>query len=302
MKIFPTFKSIFRLIYRLVLPFFNFFIQKFEEPLLSRKLASYGWSIDTCKNHEPGVELTVFIPVASKDTALVRDCVYSLRDLLNHRIYEIVVCGSSNIELKETCKIIDCRYIDEVEIAPVRKSDINFQYRGSDRSGWIFQQLVKLNVFSWAGTDHVLIWDVDTVLLQRANFEIDGDLIVEFEKHKHQPYFDNALKLLGELPEVPVGLTCHKVLFKKEILQRMLDQIERRSGEVWHQAIINSVDSRQLSSISEYAMYSSFAMNQFPKKIKMRHWKNTSDFFPESKRRQWILSKLFFSVSYHNHA
>src|SRR5262245_37879055 len=91
-------------------------------------------------------KLEVVIPCLDKDLATLPLVIDSLRNFLKHPLGNIYII--SPISAGDTaifCRQNNCVFIDETKIAPVEKTSIHHRPKGRDRSGWIYQQLIKLN-------------------------------------------------------------------------------------------------------------------------------------------------------------
>jgi hypothetical protein len=247
-------------------------------------------------------EIAVFIPVADKDYDKVTQCVSSLRRYLLNPIHQIIICGKNDNQLKKICQEIQCEFIDESIIAPIKKNEIQVQVNGIDRSGWVFQQILKLSLFDCVKVDNALIWDADTCLNRKMLFAFDGISVIEYEPNFHLPYFLSATKLLGELPNLGVEFTCHKLIVNRKYMQEMFDQIENISNQKWYKAYVDVIDRNEASSISDYATYSLFMLSNYPERVDIQHWRNIAEYRNTSCLRRMILSIWFRSISHHDYA
>ena len=65
-----------------------------------------------------------------------------------------------------------CEVVDEQDVLPIRRDDIDYQFGSVDRSGWLFQQLLKLSADTISSSDHVLVLDADTVMIRPQSFHV----------------------------------------------------------------------------------------------------------------------------------
>lgn len=249
---------------------------------------------------ESKLAVSIFIPVALKDIARLATTVNSLKKYLRHPIKEIIVCGMFKEPLVEVCAELGVKLIDERDIQPIAKGDISCICNGVDRSGWIYQQLLKLNASNCCESDHILIWDSDTEMLKPTSFENQGKLIIEYSEEIHRPYEVCTTKMLGQCIALDLGFTCHKILFSKVILRAMIKEIESRFGLPWYEAIINCIDADEASGFSEYNVYSNYALIGFSESVEIRHWRNLSDVKTSGRLRNVLIKKMFSTVSYHS--
>lgn len=70
----------------------------------------------------------------------------------------------------EFCRTKGCTFIDENTVLPITKKDIHYRSRTWERSGWLFQQLLKLNGDKLCTADYFLVIDADTVLITPTVF------------------------------------------------------------------------------------------------------------------------------------
>lgn len=289
-------------IFRFLSPIIEMFRQVKQVSLYKKKLLNYGLTIhNTVKSNEIP-EIAVFIPVAEKDYDKLSQCVSSLRKYLLNPIHQIIICGKNDKLLKQICIEIQCEFIDENLIAPIQKNQIQVNVNGIDRSSWVFQQILKLSLFDYVKVDNALIWDSDTCLIRKMLFTFDGISVIEYESNFHLPYFLSATKLLGEVPNLGVGFTCHKLLVNRKYMQEMFDQIEKNSNQKWYKAYIDAIDRNEVSSISEYVTYSLFMLTNYPERVDLQHWRNLAEFRSTSCLRRMILSIWFKSISHHDYA
>jgi hypothetical protein len=274
----------------------QFFYLKSVESKLNKEMVGKSYS------HQVFSELpvSVFIPVAIKDLECISQTVRSIREFLLHPIVEIVICAVNEDAIKIECINLDVKFVDEKTVQPIDKSEIKYNCNGIDRSGWLYQQFLKLSSVEYCQASHVLVWDSDTELVKPTNFEFQGRFIIEYSEEIHQPYEDCSLKLIGKNSGYNVGFTCHKILLSKPMLLEMLNEIEERHQLPWHEAVISSLDNYQASSFSEYNLYSNYVVKNHPDTIRFRHWRNFADFKSRSQFRKALIKKLFFSVSYHS--
>jgi len=289
-------------IYRKVAPVFEMFHQIKQVKVCNEAFTSAGLSTEITKIHGHIPEIAVFIPVAPKDYDKIPQCIASLRKHLLNPIHQFVICVKSDKRLPQICEELQCEFIDENVVAPLRKEDIRHQVDGIDRSGWIFQQLLKLSLFECVRGDNALIWDVDTCLIRKMAFCFDGKSVIEFEPNFHYPYFASAAKLLGKIPNFSVAFTCHKLLVNRKYMQEMFGLIEMKSNKKWYLEFVSAVDLNESSSISEYATYSLFMLSNHPETLVLQHWKNIAEYRKSSRLRMWVLSKWFKSISHHEYA
>jgi hypothetical protein len=290
------------LMFRQISPIVEMMRQVKQSSVHQRSFVNDG--LNHSKNSSPNVipEVGVFIPVAPKDYDKISFCVSSLREYLLNPIHQIILCGRNDFQLRQLCEKFECEFIDESAIAPIKKSDIQIHANGIDRSGWVFQQILKLSLFQCVNVDNALIWDADTCLNRKMLFAYDGVSVIEYDTYFHQPYFSSATKLLGKIPNLEVGFTCHKLLVNRIYMQEMFELIEHNCDKKWFEAFLEAIDINEASSISEYMMYSLFMLSRYPERVFLQHWRNIAEYGQTSQLRRKVLSIWFRSISHHDYA
>ena len=162
--------------------------------------------------------------------------------------------------------------------------------------------MLKLNLFECVGKDNALIWDADTCLNRKMAFLFDEKTVIEYEPNFYQPYFTSATKLLGEIPNFGVQFTCHKLLVNRLRMQEMFDLIENNCKQKWYESYIDVIDHNEVSSISEYTIYSLFMLSKYPENVVLQHWRNIAEYKKSSNLRTKMLSIWFKSISHHEYA
>lgn len=168
----------------------------------------------------------IFIPVSPKDT-------YKLKFLLGSIIEHvdgwetIHLCMPSNVywywtEVHEWVKIVGVgrlRTYDEQEVVPFDKSRLSF------RSGWVYQQLLKMFQDVTKNDLYVTV-DADVIFNRKTEFfSADGRRIIwrGWEQH-YGPYFEFQEKVLGLPREFPGTFINDMNFFDKRIIGEMLER------------------------------------------------------------------------------
>ncbi|GGH23044.1 hypothetical protein FAZ19_13530 [Sphingobacterium alkalisoli] len=229
--------------------------------------------------------------------------------------YEIVVCiGPQHLEIAKTTirylyrlfdiqriiVIINPRYFQQftalkAEIPILALVDENtlfdsfnfhsisqymLQRLGDDkRSGWYFQQFLKMEAHKLVNTAYYLIWDADTVPLAPINFFKDQHSVwIHPGEEHHQPYFDTLYRLLG-IPRIATNsFISEHLMVSKKTMRLLIESFQKKSlVQPWPLLVLESIDEKQLpfSGFSEYETYGNFALVHFPDQVTVR--KNTME-------------------------
>ena len=207
--------------------------------------------------------IDVVIPIIAKDLHILPLCLEGVRSQVSHPIQNIYIVAPSQPEIIQFCRERQLEFVDEQTVFGFSPSSLQLQVtlpdgRVKDRSGWLFQQLVKLS--GRIGTcRHYLCIDADHVLIRPHVFLTEaGQTVFYMSYEEHQPYYDNIRRLMPELKLAALSFVDHKMLFDKEQLQTLHTALEQRTGQTWIEAIINSYDRRCEAGFSEFELYGNF--------------------------------------------
>lgn len=214
-------------------------------------------------------EIDVVIPVIAKDLEILPLCIEGVRRCVAHPIKGIYLVAPDDERVKEFCAEHGLIFVDETSVLGIRAKDLNIIVDGRDRSGWLFQQLIKLS--GKVGTcDRYLCIDSDHILVRRHVFVTEeGKTVFYMSYEKHEPYYRNIHRLFPELKLSHLSYVAHKMLFSKEILSRLHEDLAKSTGKTWVQAIIDNYDRSSFADFSEFELYG----NYVPKEKKVhRPW------------------------------
>ncbi|MES2980916.1 MAG: DUF6492 family protein [Verrucomicrobiota bacterium] len=128
------------------------------------------------------------------------------------------------------------------------------------RSGWYFQQFLKLSFLNVANKtdEYFLIWDADTVLLRPLDFfDVEGRPYYTVAREHHNPYFTTFEALFGKRAHREFSFISQHQIIHKATLRKMLAEIETRNPDSknWAWAIIENIKGVGISLFSEYETY-----------------------------------------------
>jgi hypothetical protein len=269
---------------------------------LIRKIRYYLLALAPHPTPQPATEaIDVVIPVTEKDLDILPLALEGLRRHVTNKIAAIYIVARDSETIRRFCSKTDTIFIDEQSVlgyGPQRLSLI-VGNPPTDRSGWLFQQLLKLSGDIGHSRWFVVI-DSDHVLLRDHTFVTADHRLVLYRSYEyHAPYYDNIKRLLGVEPTSPLSYVAHKMVFDRQSLKRLHADIESANpGLTWDNAIVDSVDRNQLSGFSEFELYG----NWLPPKVKLhRPWRNhhlhgkhiSDNNTLEQRYRQWYAAITF---------
>ena len=221
------------------------------------------------------VVIDILIPVLEKDLVTLFSVVFCARKYINNPIGNIVIVGRTGLT-EEFCKLHNCIFLDEDLVLPIKKTDILHNNVVWYRSGWIFQQLIKLSADELVQNENVLILDADTCLTMKQSFILDDNkIILNFSDEFHFPY-KHYVDILNLKKRFLLSFICHHMLFNKIILKRIKKEIELNTGKNWIDAILTNIDFNVTSSFSEYEMYGNYIYYNYPERVHLEYWSNKS--------------------------
>jgi len=204
-------------------------------------------------------------------------------------------------QIRELCHRLNVDFVCEQIVAPLTKEDIDYVVNGTDRSGWLLQQLIKLNADSVAVTENFLVLDADTVLIKPQRLEADGRSVLMVSEEHHRPYYRTYEKLFGHPPQSHLSFVCHYMIFNKQILMLLRKAIQNRTQRTWARAIVESIDRNEVSSFSEYETYGNF-LSEISARTVVRRYSNNRRLAPmevSDISRYFAKPDRFVSLSFH---
>ena len=244
--------------------------------------------------------IDVVIPIVKKDLAVLPLCLKGVRRQVQHPIKNIYIVAPNEQEIVDFCSRNQLTFIDELTVFGFSPKSLNIRVTEKnglerDRSGWLFQQLVKLS--GCVGTErYYLTIDADHVLIRPHVFLTESRQTVCYMSYEeHQPYYDNIRKLMPGLRLDKLSYVDHKMLFDKQQLQKLHEELTRRFGCSWTEAIVQNYDRSSFAGFSEFELYGNFLTNkvQRPWLQKRLRYKQLADYATLCKqwqRSRWSLT------------
>lgn len=250
-------------------------------------------------------KVDVIIPAIEKDLNILPMVVESVRKNLYHPIGEIIVIGPNKKEISGFCQKYGCIFRDEDSVLPIKLKDINYKVNGVNRSGWIFQQLLKLNSDNISSEKYAYIIDADTVLVKPQKFESNGKLLFLASDEYHTPYHKIFEKIFGYPTLARFSFVSHQMFFDLNRLSEMKKEMEQKNAnKKWYEIILENLDKNESSSFSEYETYGNWMKINHPEEIFVEYWNNKA--LPASEVRMVHLYpqntlRRFRSLSFHSY-
>lgn len=218
--------------------------------------------------------LTVLIPLASKDVQRARLAIESIRRHVLHPLSDIVIVGEDSEGIRDLCRELGVRYINEDDVLPRNVNAPRFNGNGSLRvRGWVRQQLLKLTCFDFLGAENVLVFDADTYLVRDLAFFV-GNRQILFLADEYTKKYEYLLRfLLGPIKRHPRSFIAHFMLFQRDVMNGLNEKVIQICGLTLSDAILANLDIAS-KDLSEYEIYGNYMYNFAPGRFVMRYWYN----------------------------
>ena len=259
-----------------------------------RKNTSFG------NNVYSDAPLDILMPVLEKDLDTLPLAIEGIRKYLRHPLGEIIVIAPDSPKIVAACKRLNCRFMSEDGILPIRKRDIEYFPQGLDRSGWLYKQFINLFGDQIASREYFLVLDADTVYVSPQVFIVGEKMVMLHSDEHHQPYFDAYRDLFGADAPTHLSVTSHQMLFKRELLGKFRTEMEQLHEKGWIDAIYSVLDKNIISAFSEYETYGQWTLANYTNQVVREYWFNKS--LPRSRLgdTHWLRNEeLTRSVSFH---
>lgn len=255
------------------------------------------------KKVTPSTEpIDVIIPIIAKDLETLPLCLEGVRHCVEHPIKDIYIVAPDDAAIKEFCSSNNLKFIHEESVLGFGPKDMGMTITFPDgktinRSGWLFQQFIKLS--GNVGTcRHYLCIDADHILIHPHSFlSDDGKTVFYMSYEEVQPYYDNIHKLFPDMQLASLSYVDHKMLFDKQRLATLHQQLEKGGEKPWYQVIMDSYDRSQQSGFSEFELYGNYTPSEEkvlrPWLQKMLRAKDFADYATLQKRwkgKRWSLT------------
>lgn len=247
--------------------------------------------------------LTVLIPLAAKDVQRARLAIESIRRHVLHPLTDIVIAGQDSEVIRDLCRELRVRYINEDDVLPPNVKAPRFNGDGPLRvRGWVRQQLLKLTCFDYLDAENVLVFDADTYLVRDLAF-FAGDRQILFLSDEYTKKYEYLLRfLLGPIKRHPRSFIAHFMLFQRDVMKGLNERINQTCGMTLPDAVLAKLEQAN-KNLSEYEIYGNYMYNFEPNRFVVRYWYNQN--LPASWRRDLSAIEARYrhmnSVSDHEH-
>jgi hypothetical protein len=183
-----------------------------------------------------------------------------------------IIVPSGEIDKFRRLELGDVELIPEDAVLPAWplkriKSKIPFP----DRAGWYLQQFLKLEFGDFAKLSKYVIWDADTIMLSKINFQSGDQTILNLSREYHEPYFSTYRKIFDHNPQLKRSAISQYILIDNAVCFSMKQEIIKgKEGDDWIDVVLGSLSGTSESEFSEYETYANYLYHFSPSKIELR--------------------------------
>jgi hypothetical protein len=246
--------------------------------------------------------IDVLIPAIEKDLGTLPHVIDAVRKYVKHPIREIIIVAPRKQRILDLCLTKGCKFVHEDTVLPITKKDIHYESKIWNRSGWLFQQLLKLSGDTLCTAKYYLVIDADTVLIRPHVFKVNNKAVFYCRNWSQGEYFNTYKKLMGRSRSARLSFVTHYMLFEKSKVTQLKQAIESKHNRSWYSAIISCMNKSKPFAFSEFETYGNFLYSSAPDKMILRPAMNKSlNLSPSqiSPSKMSSLAKAYRSISFH---
>ena len=233
-------------------------------------------------------DFDIIVPIAKNDLEAFKKSLPNIKAQLPNAEIKVIANSSMKEQLgaEEGVIFIDeNQMIEGMDFDTIKKIIRNRHPKAERRTGWYFQQFLKLGYARICDKEYFLSWDSDTIPLKGLTF---------FDE-QNKPFFD-VLPLVAEdasynitIGELwkdgsvkkgnNVSFISEHMMFKTSVVNEMLDEIEHNiglEGKIFSEKILSAIPISELnlSGFSEFETYAAYVASKKPALYTLRKWKN----------------------------
>lgn len=232
-------------------------------------------------------KLDLVIPIVKVDIPTFRNNLPHLLKFLP--VKRIVLIGAKEIE-PLVCDLNIVEFQDEDLVVPglslSKIKQIKKSISGTDRrSGWYYQQFIKMAYALVCTDEYYLIWDADTIPIKPLSF-FDANGIPYMDYRNYEPkdecYTETQLNLLPNqllYKKEHKSFIAEHMLINVKIMRELIDKLtsENSNGKsTFFENIMYTIPRSKinLSGFSEFECYAAYVLNTHNDSYKLRFWRN----------------------------
>lgn len=217
----------------------------------------------------------IVIPVSYKDCWFLRKNIpYIRKNLIDAQTIYVITSHRCFGELSEDfCMTHNVKLLDEnalwsgLTFSAVK--DALISYKRADMAGWYFQQFLKLAfALTNYAKDYYLVWDADTIPLNKITFFDNNALLINPKKEFHEAYFRTIHNLFGLDKEVNYSFIAEHMMLRVDVVKEILNKL----GSSWWQTILRKADvASERQCFSEFETIGTYSSYYYPDLYKTRN-------------------------------
>lgn len=223
----------------------------------------------------------VIIPISDRTSTILPIAIDSIKKHLQG-VKAVKLIGRSDLE--RFAIDLGCCFVDEDKLysgLTYKALDDLILLRNitSDRTGWYFQQFLKMAYSLSCDDEYYLVWDADLVLLNKLEmFDPDKHPYFDLKTEYHKPYFSTINRLFGYRTierKRNISFIAEHMLIKSDYMRSMINDIcnnHELKGDLFFEKIISAIRGVDIpgSGFSEFETYGNYVDNKFPETYTFR--------------------------------
>lgn len=173
------------------------------------------------------------------------------------------------------------------------------------RTGWYFQQFLKMAYAFICDKEYYMSWDADTIPIRNHSM-FEGDIpLFCTKKEYNKPYFDTLKKMLGMDKVIEDSFIAEHMMFNKQVMLELIQDLTKCGNKLWFYNILDSIadDALGQAGFSEFETYGTYAVTKYPNMYRfrevsaIRNAKRIFDVCPKHEVVHW-LAKDYDTLSF----
>lgn len=233
-------------------------------------------------------KLDLVIPIVKVDVPTFRNNLPHLLKFLP--VKRIVLIGAKEIE-PLVCDLNIVEFQDEDLVVPglslSKIKQIKKSISGTDRrSGWYYQQFIKMAYALVCTDEYYLIWDADTIPIKPISF-FDSETGKPYLDYRDYVKYDECFFVTQNLlfpneylkKTVYWSFICEHLLVNTSIMRKLLSDLATK-GAAGKNSFFENVmyiiprNLINLSGFSEFETYAAYVLKEYPDTHVLRKWNN----------------------------
>jgi hypothetical protein len=228
------------------------------------KLLRYRYHTKTSLSENDLLVQMVYV-VAEKDLETLPHSIKSLSHIKGVRIEEIVLIGKKGEAVEHYARENGLRFEDEVKVLGFGPERYLYPDTGV-RSGWLYQQMLKLGWAYHCNQEAYIVVDSDTMFLNDIHFMLNGQYVFFLSEEWNPPYSQSYEMLFQKKDKALFSYVAHMMIFDVKAVQEMLAALIKCFHVPWHEAIAKTRVLDSQACFSEYHAYGTWFCSTYPKR------------------------------------